>query len=59
LTSSENNIEQLLNFVHKEIYRRQTLDADARKRKEQISKEYQPLYPELYKFQVNKIMVFF
>ncbi|CAF1257396.1 unnamed protein product [Adineta steineri] len=51
LASDKNDIEQLLNSVHKEINRRQTLDIDARIRKEQIRKEYQPLYPELYQFQ--------
>jgi hypothetical protein len=55
LASSQNTIEQLLSLVHKEINRRETLDVDARKRKEQISKEYQPLYPELYKLQVENI----
>ncbi len=55
MASSQNTIEQLLSLVHKEINRRETLDVDARKRKEQISKEYQPLYPELYKLQVENI----
>ena len=45
-------MEQLLNLVHKEINRRENVDTEARKRKEQIRREYQPLYPELYTFQV-------
>ena len=47
-------MEDLLGLVHKEIDRRRTLDADAQKRKEQIRREYQPLHPELYAFQVNE-----
>ncbi|CAF5071246.1 unnamed protein product, partial [Rotaria socialis] len=42
LISPENSLEQLLNAVHAEIRRREAHDADARKRKDQIKKEYQP-----------------
>jgi C4-type Zn-finger protein len=56
LATPETNIEGLLSLVHKEINRRQTLDTDAHQRKEQMRREYQPLYPELYNFQVQKIL---
>ncbi|CAF3374691.1 unnamed protein product [Rotaria socialis] len=51
LISPENSLEQLLNAVHAEIRRREAHDADARKRKDQIKKEYQPLHSDLYTFQ--------
>ena len=35
--------------------RRRNFDMEARKRKDQIHREYQPLYPELYKFQVTRL----
>ena len=47
-------MNQLLSLVHKEINRRETLNTIARERKEQIRREYQPLHPELYQFQVKE-----
>ena len=45
--------DEMLDLVHKEINRRKTLDIDAQKRKEQISRDYKPLHSELYQFQVE------
>jgi hypothetical protein len=45
-------MEQLLSLVRKEIDRRQNLDVEARQRKDRVRREYQPLHPELYQFQV-------
>lgn len=53
MASSKADIDQLLSLVHREINRRETLDIVARQRKDQIRREYQPLYPELYQFQVK------
>lgn len=40
-------------MVHEEIERRQNLDQQAQRRKEQIQQEYQPLHRDLYRFEVN------
>lgn len=47
-------MDQLLSLVHQEINRRETLDVSARQRKEQIRREYRPLHPDLYEFQVKE-----
>lgn len=50
-------MERLLTLVHDEIERRKNLDEHARQRREQIKKEYQPLYRDLYRFQVGEEMM--
>lgn len=47
-------MESLLAVAHKEMRRRETLDVDVCKRKDQIRREYQRLIPEIYEFQVGK-----
>lgn len=46
----------MLSSVKKEIRRRETLDADARQRKDQIRREYQPLDRDIYHFQVRNFI---
>ena len=46
-------MERILSMVHEEIERRENLDQQAQQRREEIRREYQPLHPDLYRWEVN------